>query len=76
MGAVYRPKKCAGTPSLKRANGTINMHSGGRTLPSNWNCAGTPCSILLRFLLLRIYPEYPCSHECKYGEYSNLFSYR
>ena len=28
MGTSIRPKKCAGTPSLKRANGDIILENG------------------------------------------------
>ena len=31
MGTSIRPKKCVGTPSLKRANGAIILENGLRT---------------------------------------------
>ena len=33
LGCLNKVKKCPGTPSLKRANGAINMHSRGPTEP-------------------------------------------
>ena len=42
-----RLKKCPGTPSLKRTNGTINMHSRGST--EQYLCALDPhCGYLLK----------------------------
>ena len=55
MGTSIRRKKCAGTPSLKRANGAIITHSGGQRSHKNENCAGTPmfyttkCGIAMAF---------------------------
>ena len=35
-GCLHKVKKYPCAPSLKRANGAINMHSRGPTLPSKW----------------------------------------
>ena len=55
-GCLRKVKKCAGTPSLKRGNGAINMHSRGQHCHKNGNCSGTPmlsnCSIILKNVLV------------------------
>ena len=41
-GCLHKVKKVLWYPSLKRANGAINIHSRGSTLPSKWKMVSYP----------------------------------
>ena len=71
-------------------SGWQQIHSVSEIIQVNWNSswskfhrievvsmANMPkkSKLCSRFLLLKIYPDFPCSHKCKYGAYSDFSSY-